>query len=234
MTRLDCEDESADAFARGVLLRWDSFAGGHDAFKLTEIDDNIGTFETAYGSCDDIADAALELLQNHGFFDRAEILVHRLFKDLGGDTAELASVQLHFHEFTDVSGGLDGAGFDERNFVRKRASTIAGLQFCEHLDFARLLVEVNADLSLQRVGLVSGGNQGILNDRGHHLAAYALLLFHVIEYCEEVLCIHVLIYFVVGGRLVAKKGWKPSSSHPTSAARRLLSNRIKTYESVNP
>ena len=67
------------------------------------------------------------------------------------------------------------------------------------------MVEVDADFGLERVGLVSGGNQGILDDRGHHLAAYALLLFHVIEYCEEVLCIHVLIYFVVGGRLVAKK-----------------------------
>jgi hypothetical protein len=81
---------------------------------------------------------------------------------------------------------------------------------------------------------VSGGNQGILNDRGHHLAAYALLLFHVIEYCEEVLCIHVLIYFVVGGRLVAKKRVETFEFPPNIRRETTPLNRIKTYESVNP
>ena len=52
---------------------------------------------------------------------------------------------------------------------------------------------------------MGGGDQGIFNDRGHYLAAYALLLFHVIEYCEEVLRVHELIFSFLWRRLLAKK-----------------------------
>ena len=205
LTRLDGENESPDAFPGGVLFRRNAFAGGHDAFKLTQIDDNVGPLEAANSAGDDIAHATLELFHDHGFLDRAQVLVHGLLEDLGGDSAELAGIEFDLDEFTDVRVWFDGPGFDDGDFVRVGTGPVAGLEFGEHLDLARFLVEVDADFSLERVGLVGGGNQGILDHRAHHLAAYALLLFHVIEYCEEVLCVHVLIFFGFWRPLLAKK-----------------------------
>ena len=130
------EDESADPFAWGVLLGGDAFAGGHDAFELAQIDDDIGSFEAADGTGDDVTDATLEFLHDHGFLDGAQILVHGLFKDLGGDTTELAGIQFDFHEFTDMDGGFNGAGFDDGDFIGVGTGAIGSFEFGKHLNFA--------------------------------------------------------------------------------------------------
>jgi hypothetical protein len=77
-----------------------------------------------------------EFLHDHSFLDGAQILIHGLFKDLGGDTTELAGIEFDFHEFADVDGGFNGAGFDDRDFVGVGTGAIGSFEFGKHLNFA--------------------------------------------------------------------------------------------------
>src|SRR5437667_12613308 len=89
------DDVRAETVSHVVIFHRDSLALRHDGFKLSKIENNIGTIETPLRATNDFARSIFEFLVNHFLLDLANPLHHRLFSSLLRDTAESFR-----HEFT--------------------------------------------------------------------------------------------------------------------------------------
>ena len=98
----DAQCVGTDAIARLVFLGGHALTAGHDAFDLAEIDDDVAAFEAADRAGQDVAGAALELLEDHDLFDLPDALQHRLLGGLRGNPPKILGGDLDLDAFAEL------------------------------------------------------------------------------------------------------------------------------------
>jgi hypothetical protein len=97
----------ADAITDGVFFGADAFAGRHDSFKFSKIQDNIATIKSADSAADNLSGAILKLLIDHLFLNLTDALSNSLTSCLGGNASEIARRDLDLDLLADLGLRID-------------------------------------------------------------------------------------------------------------------------------
>ncbi len=144
---VDAKGVGTDAIARLVFLGGHTLATGHDAFDLAEVDDDVAPFEPAHGPGQDVARAALELLENHVLLDLPDALQHRLLGGLCGDTAKILGGDFDLNGFAKLGIWQAAAGVGRTNIVLLVDHIFDHQQIRESANGTGLAVDLNTEVA---------------------------------------------------------------------------------------
>src|SRR5258708_11137881 len=93
---------SPDSVADIIIFGRNSFAHWHDGLKFAEINNDVGTVESANSAADDFAGAILELVKDHLFLDLPNTLQDRLPGCLRSDSSKPFGGNFDFDYVPDI------------------------------------------------------------------------------------------------------------------------------------
>ena len=174
------EQQGVDPVAGHVLFIVNLLLGGHDSFRLLEVDDDVAGFKAADGAVDDLPDAVGELLLHVLLLRLAELLNDRLARGLSGDAPEVARSDLPLDDVAELHIRETFPGpFDDQLI----AGRIAFHHF-EHgprLDLPGGGVDFHLEFAGRMNALARCGQNGALQRPHQTFAADSALLLDIFE-----------------------------------------------------
>ena len=183
---LDRLDVTADAFADLVFLGRHPLAVGQQRLVLAEVDIDIRALEAPDGAADDVADAVLELVENHRLLGPANLLHERLLGVLRGDASEIGRCDFHLDLIAQLRVGFDASGVEDGDLVVLGKHLLRDDQFGQRLDVSTLAVNGYAQFPGRADRLLGSGHQRFLHSRDEDILGDALFALPKVENCQKV------------------------------------------------
>ena len=158
----------------------DFLLGGHDAFRLLEVDDNAPCFEAADGAVDNLPDAVGELLLHVLLLRFAELLNDRLTRGLSGDAPEVARSDLPFDDVSELHIGEPFPGAGDDQLIAGRIA-FDHFQHGPRLDLPGGGVDFHLEFAGRMNALARCGQNGALQRPDQTFAADSAFLLDIFE-----------------------------------------------------
>src|SRR5690606_22831271 len=146
-----------------------------------EVNHDIGTFEAAHDTADDVAHAVLELLKDQLLFGLSKLLHHRLPGVLGGDPAKVSRGDLDLDFVADLRVGFDASRLGKGDLIVLGNHAVTHQKASERLDSPRFGIDAAPEITRWTDGTPGRRDKSLLDGFHQDVATDAFLALPVFQ-----------------------------------------------------